>query len=315
VLIGATTENPSFSIISALLSRCKVLVLKALSEQDLHLLLRQSLTDENRGLGKFHASAPEGVLLEIARISDGDARRALNLLEFAVEITQPDAEGERQLTAESLKSALQRQHLLYDKSGEEHYNIISAMHKSLRGSDVQAAVYWTERMLQSGEDPMYIARRMIRFASEDIGNADPQALTVALAAREAFNVLGSPEGELALVQCAIYLATAPKSNASYRAEKSARAEIERSGSLPVPLHIRNAPTGLMKQLGYGRGYQYEHDYKGAISGQSFLPDEIGDRRFYEPGSFGFEREIAKRIEWWEKKRVEMRNKAPEERER
>ena len=306
ILIGATTENPSFSVISALLSRCKIFVLKALGETELTQILHSALADRKRGLGKLEIHAPESILGEIVRLSDGDARRALNLLEFTVEVSPPDADGGIRLTEESLKQVLQRQHLLYDKSGEEHYNTISAMHKALRGSNVQGAVYWTMRMLASGEDPLYVARRMVRFASEDIGNADPQALQVALAAREAYNILGTPEGELALVQCAVYLATAPKSNAACVAEKLARDEIAETGSLPVPMHIRNAPTGLMKGLGYGDGYVYEHSTEDRISMQEFLPDGVKRRVFYEPGPFGFEREIAKRIAWWEKKREDLR---------
>ncbi|MBX7246341.1 MAG: replication-associated recombination protein A [Candidatus Sumerlaeaceae bacterium] len=309
VLIGATTENPSFSVISALMSRCKVFVLKQLKATDLKTILAAAVNDPKRGLASKAISVPEPVLEKIASLCDGDARRALNLLEFAVELTAPNESGVRDVNEESLKLVLQRQHLFYDKTGEEHYNIISALHKAMRGRDAQAAVYWTTRMLQSGEDPLYLARRMVRFASEDVGNADPQALVVAMAAREAFRALGSPEGDLALIQCAVYLATAPKSNALYVAEGLARKEIESTGSLPVPFHIRNAPTGFMKGLGYGDGYQYEHDKPGAFSGQEFLPDGVETREFYRPGPFGFEKEIAKRMEWWAKKKSESdRNK-------
>lgn len=309
ILIGATTENPSFSVISALLSRCKVFVLKALSVDQIRGILETTLADSDRGLGAQQISAEEGVLEKIAELSDGDARRALNLLEFAGEITAPADDGTRILTSQTLQQVLQRQHLLYDKTGEEHYNIISAVHKSLRGSDVQGAVYWAQRMLSSGEDPLYLARRLIRFASEDIGNADPQALAISLAAREAFSVLGSPEGELAIIQCVVYLATAPKSNAAYVAQGRAQQEIESSGSLPVPMHIRNAPTGLMKGLGYGKGYKYDHDFEGAFSGQEFLPKGVKTREFYTPGAFGFEKEIAKRMEWWAKQRQKKDDKS------
>lgn len=311
VLIGATTENPSFSLVSALLSRCRVFILKALMEQDLLTILHRALNEE-RGLGQAHASVSDEILQQMARLSDGDARRALNLLELAIQIA-PRGPGEDGpvIDAEALRLVLQRQHLLYDKTGEEHYNTISALHKAMRSSDVQAAVYWTGRMLASGEDPLYLARRMIRFASEDIGNADPQALPLALAAREAYHVLGSPEGELALFQLSAYLATAPKSNASYTAEKKVKREIESTGSLPVPLHIRNAPTSLMKQVGYGSGYQYDHQYEGAFSGQDCLPSGVAERVFYQPAPYGFEREIQKRIEWWDKRRAELREVQPE----
>jgi putative ATPase len=310
VLIGATTENPSFSLISALLSRCKIFVLKALGPEHVVRILHAAVADKKRGMGGRNTAAADDVLGEIGRLSDGDARRALNLLELAVEVTPPGEDGSTSLTAESLRQVLQRQHLIYDKSGEEHYNLISAFHKSMRGSDAQAAAYWAGRMLASGEDPLYLARRMIRFASEDIGNADPQALSVALTAREAFTVLGSPEGELALIQCAIYLATAPKSNAAYIAEGRIRQEIEQTGSQPVPFHIRNAPTAFMKNIGYGSGYQYDHDVEGRIAAQEYLPEGVRRRVFYEPGEFGFEREIAKRMEWWEKRRKERGGKKP-----
>jgi len=309
VLIGATTENPSFSLVSALLSRCRVFVLKPLGENDLVTIMRRAVDDPDRGVGKLHVQVDDDMLLQMAQLSDGDARRALNLLELAAQIS-PRGPGDAGpvIDAEALRLVLQRQHLVYDKSGEEHFNTISALHKALRSSDVQAAVYWTGRMLASGEDPLYLARRMIRFASEDIGNADPQALPLALAAREAYSVLGSPEGELALVQLSAYLATAPKSNASYVAEKLVKKEIAASGSLPVPLHIRNAPTGLMKDLGYGSGYKYDHDFEGGFSGQDCLPDKLHSRVFYEPSPYGFEKEIAKRIAWWDKKREELREK-------
>ncbi|MGI8907046.1 MAG: replication-associated recombination protein A [Candidatus Sumerlaeaceae bacterium] len=315
VLIGATTENPSFSLVSALLSRCRVFILKGLSEPEIITILQRALSDEERGLGAQHAHVSDEILQQMARLSDGDARRALNLLELAVQIAPrgPREEGPT-IDAEALRLVLQRQHLIYDKTGEEHYNTISALHKAMRSSDVQAAVYWTGRMLVSGEDPLYLARRMIRFASEDIGNADPQALPLALAAREAFRVLGSPEGELALFQLAAYLATAPKSNASYAAEKKVRREIEATGSLPVPLHIRNAPTSLMKQIGYASGYQYDHQFEGGFSGQDCLPGGVAERVFYEPAPYGFERDIQKRIEWWEKRRAELRDMQPEREE-
>jgi putative ATPase len=312
VLIGATTENPSFSLVSALLSRCRVFVLKPLTQEEIGTILHRALTDETRGLANAHATVDDEIIAQMASLSDGDARRALNLLELAVQIA-PRGPGEDGPTvdAEALRLVLQRQHLIYDKTGEEHYNTISALHKAMRSSDVQASVYWTGRMLVSGEDPLYLARRMIRFASEDIGNADPQALVLALAARETYNILGTPEGEIALYQLAAYLATAPKSNASYTAEKKVRREIESTGSLPVPLHIRNAPTSLMKEIGYGTGYQYDHQFEGGFSGQDCLPSGTAERVFYTPAPYGFEREIQKRIEWWDKRRAELRDKQPE----
>ncbi|GIX45536.1 MAG: ATPase AAA [Candidatus Sumerlaea sp.] len=302
LLIGATTENPSFSLIAPLLSRCEVIVLHQLSAAALRTILRRALQDMERGLGSLGIECSDDVLDEIARLADGDARRALNLLEMAAQIALTEKKQPPAIERETLSLVLRRTHLLYDKSGEEHYNLISALHKSLRASDVQAAIYWAMRMLTSGEDPLYIARRLIRFASEDVGNADPQALSVALAAREAYSVLGSPEGELALLQCVVYLATAPKSNSLYVAEARAREEIERSGSLPVPLHLRNAPTELMERLGYGAGYVYDHEAPDHFSGQECLPEALRGRVFYEPGTFGFEREIAKRMAWWEKQR-------------
>ncbi len=302
VLVGATTENPSFSLISALLSRCRIFVLEALDEDALVRIMRAAIADERRGLGAQRVDAPDDVLRRIAELSDGDARRALNLLGLAVQTTETDAGGVLVLSQEVMGQVLQRQHLVYDKSGEEHFNLISAFHKSMRSSDAQAAAYWVMRMLASGEDPLYVARRMIRFASEDVGNADPQALSIALGARESFTILGSPEGELALLQCAVYLATAPKSNALYAAQGKLREEIRKSGSLPVPMHIRNAPTRLMKDLGYGKGYQYDHDHEGGFAGQDCLPDGLSGKEFYKPIEVGFEREIARRMEWWEKQR-------------
>ena len=302
VLVGATTENPSFSLISALLSRCRIFVLESLGPDALVRILRAALEDGRRGLAGDRVRADDDLLRRIAGLSDGDARRALNLLGLAASVTEPGDDGTRQLDDDALQVVLQRQHLVYDKSGEEHFNLISALHKSMRSSDAQATVYWTCRMLAAGEDPLYVARRMIRFASEDIGNADPQALQLALSAREAYRVLGSPEGELALIQCAVYLATAPKSNAAYMAQNLVREEIGRTGSLPAPMHIRNAPTRLMKDLGYGQGYQYDHDHEGGFAGQDCLPDGLQAREFYKPVEVGFEREIARRMQWWEKRR-------------
>ena len=299
ILIGATTENPSFEVISPLLSRCRVFVLESLKEDQLEKILRLALEDEERGLGKLDVNISEGVLPSMVALSDGDARRALNLLEFCCDAAAREG---NLVTLEMVRELSQRSHLVYDKQGEEHYNLISALHKSLRGSDPDAALYWLARMLASGEDPMYAARRMIRFASEDIGNADPNALSVAIAARDSYHMLGSPEGELALAQAAVYLATAPKSNSVYAAWNRIEKVIRETGSLPVPMVIRNAPTRLMKDIGYGKDYQYDHDAEEHFAPQEYLPEVIKGRRFYEPGQFGFEKEIKKRMNWWEKLR-------------
>ena len=299
LLIGATTENPSFSIIAPLLSRCRVFTLEALSEDQMVTLLQRALSDSERGLGALAVEADDTVLRLMTRLADGDARRALNLLDLAARSVQPNEAGRRAIDGPILEEISQRSHLVYDKSGEEHFNLISALHKSLRASDVQAAAYWCGRILQSGEAARYVARRLIRFASEDVGLADPNALTVALNGWQAYQQLGSPEGELAIVQVAVYLAASPKSNALYMAEKAVRAEIAASGSLPAPLHIRNAPTGLMKTLGYGKGYVYDHDAPDRFSGQECLPDALRGARFYEPVELGFEREIKKRMDYWQ----------------
>jgi putative ATPase len=300
VLIGATTENPSFEVNAALLSRARVVVLKPLAAPDLRALLERALADPERGIAG--AAEPEA-LDAIAAAADGDARRALSTLEIA-------ASAEPRVTVEGVRQALARKHLIYDRAGEEHFNLISALHKSLRDSDPQAGLYWLARMLAAGEDPLYVARRLVRFASEDVGNADPQALPLAVAAFQAYHQLGTPEGELALAQCAVYLATAPKSNAVYRALGAAMAEIEASGSLPPPLVIRNAPTGLMKELGYGRGYRYAHDEAGGIADQQHLPEGLEGRRFYEPTDQGHEAEIARRMNAWESLLREKRTGAP-----
>jgi len=291
VLIGATTENPSFEVNAALLSRARVLVLRELTPDALVALLERALADPERGYGGRVAADPEALRL-IAETADGDARRALGALEIA-------AAGGRRITADEARRALARRHLRYDKSGEEHYNLISALHKSLRDSDPHAGLYWLARMLAAGEEPLYVARRLVRFASEDVGNADPHALPLAVAAFQAYHQLGSPEGELAIAQCAVYLATAPKSNAVYAGFQKATAEVERSGALPPPLVIRNAPTALMKELGYGSGYRYAHDEEGRIADQAHLPDEIAGARFYEPSGEGAEAGVAERMRAWE----------------
>jgi putative ATPase len=300
VLIGATTENPSFEVNAALLSRMRVIVLKELGTDDLVVLLERALGDRERGLDCEHAVEP-GALELIAGTADGDARRALNTLELAAASGSVTKPGEPALiTVDAVKQALARRHLRYDRAGEEHFNLISALHKSLRDSDPHAGLYWLARMLAAGEDPLYVARRLVRFASEDVGNADPQALPLAVAAFQAYHQLGTPEGELALAQCAVYLATAPKSNAVYVGLQKAMAEVEESGSLPPPLVIRNAPTGLMKELGYGKGYRYAHDEQGGIADQQHLPDELAGKRFYEPTGSGYEARIAERMKAWER---------------
>jgi putative ATPase len=298
VFIGATTENPSFEVIAPLLSRAPVVVLEPLSEEDLKVIVRRALEDKERGLGAIPAQVDEEALSHLVGTAGGDARLALSGLEVAVLTTPPDETGRRRVTLEAAVDALQRKALLYDKSGEEHYNLISALHKSLRGSDPDGAIYWLARMLGAGEDPLYLARRMVRFAAEDIGLADPQALVIAVAAQQAFELVGRPEGDLALAEAAVYLATAPKSNALYVAFGRATDEVEKSGSLPVPLRMRNAPTGLMRRLGYGRGYRYPHDYADAYVPESYLPDTLEGLRFYEPTDRGNEASLGDRLRRW-----------------
>jgi putative ATPase len=301
VLIGATTENPSFEVNAALLSRSKVFVLQPLSAEAVEGILRRALSDKERGLGNTEINVSDEAIAAIARFANGDARTALNLLEFATASAPMDPETcIRQLGMPQLEQSIQRRALLYDKGGEEHYNLISALHKSMRNSDPDAAVYWVARMLEAGEDPLYIARRLVRFASEDVGIADPQALTVAVAAKDAAHFIGMPEGNTALAQAAIYLATAPKSNAVYMAYNAAAADAHTQAAEPVPLHLRNAPTKLMKQLDYGKGYQYAHDDRDAVTGMDCLPPSLADKTYYRPTDRGFEKEIKRRLELWEK---------------
>jgi putative ATPase len=308
ILIGATTENPSFEVISPLLSRTKVFTLNPLTEGEIGVILSRGLTDKERGLGKYPATVEPEVIQGICRLANGDARIGLNTLEMLVLTTSPNSEGFRHVRMDDLKEVLQRKTFLYDKSGEEHYNLISALHKSLRGSDPDAALYWLGRMLEAGEDPLYIARRMIRFASEDVGNADPQALQIAVAAMEAFRFIGLPEGDLALVQAALYLATAPKSNAIYTACQKVRKDIRELETMPVPLHIRNAPTPLMEDLGYGEGYKYPHDYPDHFVEDEYLPENLRGRIYYEPSEQGAEKEIKKRLENWRRHSSSPKNK-------
>ena len=302
-LIGATTENPSFEVIAPLLSRCRVITLDRLTEDDLAAIIEQALSDGPRGLGELNLQLAPEAREAIIRIADGDGRVALNSLEVAASlvVSKKKADSSKaagKITLKDLEAALQKKALVYDKDGEEHYNLISALHKSLRDSDPDAALYWLARMLAAGEDPFYIARRMVRFASEDIGNADPHALGVALNAMEAFKFLGHPEGELALAQAAVYLATAPKSNSIYSAFGKVCEVIKKTGSLPVPFHIRNAPTRLMQDLGYGKDYKYAHHYQEAIVAQQHMPDKLKGQHFYFPTSRGFEKTIKERLEKW-----------------
>ncbi|NVN89354.1 MAG: replication-associated recombination protein A [Desulfuromonadales bacterium] len=294
-MIGATTENPSFEVIAPLLSRCRVLTLKQLEAPTIETLLQQALTDRERGLGKLGLGISTEALGFLADHAGGDARVALNTLEVAAGLTRDTL-----ITIEVTQEALQKKALLYDKGGEEHYNVISAFIKSMRGSDPDAALYWLARMLEAGEDPIFILRRMIILASEDIGNADPRALQLAVSALQAFQVIGMPEGRIILGQAVTYLATAPKSNASYIGIDAALGEVRNSGALPVPLHIRNAPTRLMKELGYGKGYQYAHDFSEGYAGQNCLPDSLAGRKFYDPKGFGYEKSIVERMEWLKK---------------
>ncbi len=298
VLIGATTENPSFEVNAALLSRSKVFVLHGLDVEDVQSILTRALHDADRGLGREQPSVEPDALRAIAQYANGDARVAINLLELSV-AAAPVVDGRRRVDTARVEQTIQKRALLYDKSGEEHYNIISALHKSMRNSDPDAAVYWLARMVEAGEDPLYIARRLVRFASEDIGNADPQALTVAVAAKDAVHFIGMPEGNTALAQAAIYLATAPKSNAVYEAYSRAAEDAHRDVAEPVPLHLRNAPTKLMKQLEYGKGYKYAHDEADAVADMSCLPPSLEGRKYYEPKERGFEKEIKRRLDGWE----------------
>jgi putative ATPase len=294
ILFGSTTENPSFEVISPLLSRTKVLVLKPLTAEALTKIVNDALADETSGLGKMKLRIDGAALEMIINYANGDARRALNSLEIVSNLAKNGV-----ITAENVQEALQKRVLLYDKTGEEHFNLISALHKSLRNSDVDASLYWLIRMLASGDEPLYIARRLVRFASEDVGLADPQALAITLHAKEAYDFLGTPEGELALAEAVVYLASAPKSNRVYAAFQAVTKDVEMSPHEPVPLHIRNAVTPLMKEIGYGKDYQYAHDSASSTTDMETFPERLRGRKYYEPGTLGFEKEVRKRIEWWE----------------
>jgi len=296
ILIGSTTENPSFEINSPLLSRSKVFHLRELTEEDLITILNRALKDEERGLKNFQPHIEPELLRQIAVYANGDARAALNTLEIAVMNTPPGKEGNRLITATVIEDAMQKRILLYDKKGEEHYNIISALHKSMRNSDPDASLYWLARMLEAGEEPLYIARRVVRFASEDIGNADPQALTLAISAMQAVHFIGMPEGNLALAQAVVYMATAPKSNSIYKAYARAKRDVEKTWAEPVPIHLRNAPTTLMKRMGYGKGYKYAHRFEEGIAPiMECLPEKLKGKRYYHPTDRGFEKELKSRL--------------------
>ncbi len=305
-LIGATTENPSFEVIAPLLSRTRVMLLKQFTQEDLMAILKRALSDPERGLGKFNLQVDDEAIRFIVGISDGDARTALNNLEAAASMVQSLPGEERTITTKSAEEALLKKSLLYDKDGEEHYNLISALHKSMRGSDPDATLYWLGRMLAAGEDPLYILRRMVRFASEDIGNADPHALVLTMAAQQAFHFIGLPEGELAIAQAAVYLATAPKSNSLYAGYGQTKDLIDKTGYLPVPLHIRNAPTKLMKELDYGKDYKYAHDYQDAFVPQEYFPDKLQGKVLYSPTDAGYEKIIKERVSEWRRRKTEAK---------
>ncbi len=307
VLLGATTENPSFEINSALLSRCRVYTLERLSAEDLKAIVQQALEDSQNGLGDLPIRLPADALEFLVSAADGDARRALGLLEVTVLDAQANAKDESEIvvTLERLQGVHQKNISMYDKAGEEHYNIISALHKTIRGGDPDAALYWLARMISGGEPPMYILRRLIRFASEDIGLADPNALLLAIAARDSFHMLGSPEGELAIAELVIYLACAPKSNSAYTAWKAALKLAQSSGSLPAPLDIRNAPTKLMKGLGYGKDYKYAHEFADGITDQEYFPEELAGNVLYHPKTSGREEKIADYVNRYRQKRAEL----------
>jgi putative ATPase len=296
LFIGATTENPSFEVISPLLSRTKVYVLESLTAPEIVELLKRALQDSERGLGKERISADDQVLFRIASFANGDARSAYNTLELCAKSAKPQQGGLKTISAELLEDVLQRKMLRYDRAGEEHYNLISALHKSVRNSDPDAALYWLARMIESGEDPLYLARRMVRMASEDIGMAEPGALAVTLAAKDAFDFLGVPEGHLALAQAAVYLSLAPKSNAVYVAYGEVMEDVRKTEADPVPLHLRNAVTGLMKNIGYGEGYKYAHDYEEKVTEMTCLPDNLSGRVYYKPTDQGFELRLRTKME-------------------
>ncbi len=298
-LIGATTENPSFEVVAPLLSRCRVFALRALTDDDVAAVVRRALDDEERGIGAMRAVLDEDALGHLVGMANGDARVALNALEMAASATAPDASGSRIVTLETVEDALQQRTLQYDKAGDQHYDTISAFIKSVRGSDPDAAVYWLGRMIEAGEDPMFIARRLVILAAEDIGMADPQGLPIAVAAQQAVHFIGMPEGAIPLAEATVYLATAPKSNSAYVALNQAMEDARNTRNEPVPMHLRNAPTRLMRDMGYGQGYKYGHDYDGGFAPMDNLPESLRDRRYYRPTDRGHEGTVAQRLEeWW-----------------
>ncbi len=299
-LIGATTENPSFEVVSPLLSRSQVLALNPLTDKQIRTIVLRALKDKEQGLGSLNVELTEEALAHLITMANKDARIALNILEIAALTTAPDKEGKRHISLETIEDAAQHRALRYDRVGDQHYDTISALHKSLRGSDPDAALYWLARMLEAGEDPLYIARRLVRFASEDVGMADPQALVVAMAAQQAVHFIGMPEGNLALAQAVVYLATAPKSNSLYQAYSRVQEEIKKGSSESVPLHLRNPVTPLMKKMGYGKGYKYAHNYPGHIVEQQNLPAALQGKRFYTPSDQGYEKQVTARLKaWWD----------------
>ncbi|MFC1938302.1 replication-associated recombination protein A [Chloroflexota bacterium] len=301
-LIGATTENPSFEVISPLLSRCQVLTLNPLTDDEIRIIIIRALSDKLDGLGRLNVELSPDAMLHLIAMSNNDARVALNALEMAALTTPPDAEGKRRITLPTIEDAIQHRALHYDKVGDQHYDIISALHKSMRDSDPDASLYWLARMLEAGEDPMYIARRLARFASEDIGMADPQALVIAMSAQQAVHFIGMPEGNLALAEAAVYLATAPKSNSLYQAYSRIQEEIKKGSTDPVPLHLRNPVTPLMKDMDYGKGYKYAHDYPGHFVQQQHLPDSLQGKQYYSPSDQGYEKNIKTRLEARQRKK-------------
>ncbi|HEX78096.1 MAG TPA: replication-associated recombination protein A [Dehalococcoidia bacterium] len=298
-LIGATTENPSFEVISPLLSRCRVFVLKALEDEQVRIIVDRALNDQERGLKEYNLQVEKEALDHLVVMSNGDARVALNALEMATFATPPDAQGQRHIGLATIEDALQHRALLYDRAGDQHYDTISALIKSVRGSDPDAGLYWLARMLEAGEDPLFIARRLVILAAEDVGMADPPALTVAVAAQQAVHFVGMPEGFLPLAEAVVYLATAPKSNSVYKAYSQAREDVKLGPNEPIPLHLRNPVTRLMRERGYGKGYKYDHSFPGHFAGQEHLPRSLKGRRYYHPSDQGFEKEIEARLRrWW-----------------
>lgn len=300
-LIGATTENPSFEVISPLLSRCQVFVLNPLTDEQIRIIILRALRDKLKGLGRLNVVLDQDAMMHLIAMSNNDARVALNALELAALTTPPGDDGKRRIKLDTIEDAVQHRALRYDKAADQHYDLISALHKSMRGSDPDAALYWLARMLEAGEDPLYIARRLVRFASEDVGMADPQALVVAMSAQQAVHFIGMPEGDLALAEAAVYLATAPKSNSLYQAYSKVQDEIKQGSNDPVPLHLRNPVTLLMKDMGYGKEYKYAHDYPGHFVQQQHLPDSLQGKHFYVPGDQGYEKQVAARLKDWRQK--------------